>query len=788
MLVLTLLLFMNACSAQSQYAKTVGGTNRDYGESAVKTTDGGYAMTGWTNSFGTVSVDLFLIKFNYLGFVEWSKLVGGTSGDIGYSIIQTNNGGFAVAGYTTSYGAGGADLFLVKFDSLGSVVWAKAIGGTLDDEGISVVQTFDGGFAVAGGTLNFGAGNWDLFLVKFTSSGSVDWAKSIGGPNWDWGWSIIQTSDSGYVIVGYTQSFGAGSYDLFIVKLTSTGSLDWVKAIGGTDLDYGRSIIQTSDDGYAVVGWTHSFGAGWNDLFLVKLNSEGSIDWTRAVGGTDMEGGSSIVQTTDDGYVVTGGTGSFGIGTSDLFLVKFNSSGAVEWSRAVGGEYDDMGHSVVQTTDGGYAVAGYTTSFDADSSDLFLVKFDSDGNTCIGEEVFPTIMDITPNIVSPSPTITDIYPTITDVIPTLIDVTPTTTEICTDMSGSLTIFTRWVNSCSWFSCWVRNNSPTEIAESTWVAITPLYGASCLLSISCDTLSYDCIADTASFVYSINISPDDSSYVTFFFCPNPACAEGDSICFRDEVFTSNPMLTGDVDTLCFELDDCDSCWIIDESCAFFHEPVPPDWIVVPCDSPVCFLWSECCWNAHCWEDTIFLFYDLYVDDSVIAESLYCCPEDICDSFISIPFDEIPLCPYYPEPGDTHIFYLIAYSDCDSFFSDTFHIVALPCCAPAITWVECPLPCWNFSSCADQTAMFGIIDTSGVGIDTMRVFFSEIILHIHGDTDTITLNEPSTELSFSGDIAELDSIVANITDIWMDGDSIVIMLDSVFSNDGCKIFPP
>ncbi|RKZ33755.1 hypothetical protein DRQ33_03600 [bacterium] len=365
------------------------------------------------------------------------------------------------------------------------------------------------------------------------------------------------------------------------------------------------------------------------------------------------------------------------------------------------------------------------------------------------------------------------------------DTTMIIVEDCVD--EGLIVYPRWVEPCSWFSFWVRNDHPTEIAESTWVAISPIGGERCLLYIECDTLSYDCLADTAAFVYGTDIASGDSSYVTFFFCPNPdSCAEGDSICFRAEAFTSNPSVPTDVDTLCFQLDDCDSCWQIDDYCMIFHDP--DDWVVVPCDSPVCFLWSECCWQQHCWGDTIFRFFDLYVDDSIIAESLYCCPEWICDSFINIPFDEPPLCPYYPEPGDTHTFYLIGYSDCDSNYSDTLHIIAEPCCAPAITWLECPFPCWKYSSCSQQAILFGIMDTAGLRIDTMRTYFTEIVFHSDGEVDTYYIHEPNPELLFTGNIVTLDSLIAQITGNWEDGDSVVFQLDSIFSVDSCLIYPP
>jgi len=315
-------------------------------------------------------------------------------------------------------------------DSCPMEIFCTAIGGTSDDVGYSVVQTTDGGFAVAGYTDSFGAGSRDFFLVKFSSSGAVSWAKAIGGTEYDRCASVVQTTDGGFAVAGRTSSFGAGGWDFFLVKFSSAGALEWSRTAGGMDADYGYSVVQTTDGGFAVAGYTNSFGAGDYDLFLVKFTSTGAVEWSRAVGGTNYDDGYSVVQTTDGGFAVAGRTESFGAGSADFFLVKFSSAGAVEWSRAVGGTNDDYGLSVVQTTDGGFAVAGYTNSFGAGSYDLFLVKFGILGETCCGEEVFPTIASPSPGEASPSPSEASPSPAVWSVTPTVTDVTPIVTEIC----------------------------------------------------------------------------------------------------------------------------------------------------------------------------------------------------------------------------------------------------------------------------------------------------------------------------------------------------------------------
>jgi len=415
-------------------ARAIGGTNSDKGWSVVQTSDGGFVVAGYTRSFGAGSSDLFLVKFNSSDSVQWAKAVGGTNDDYGYSVIQTSDSGLVVAGYTESFGAGYDDLFLVKFNSSGSVQWAKAVGGTGYDYGYSVVQTSDSGFVVAGYTYSFGAGSGDLFLVKFNSSGSVQWAKAVGGTGWDYGHSVIQTSDSGLVVVGLTMSYGVLYHaiicDLFLVKFNSSGSVQWAKAVGGTNLDFGESVIETSDSGLVVAGYTGSYGAGGDNLFIVKFNSSGSVQWAKAVGGTSGDYGNSVIQTSDSGFVVAGYTRSFGAGNEDLFLVKFNSSGSMQWAKAVGGANDDEGYSVIQASNSGLVVSGYTQSFGAGSSDLFLVKFGSDGSCCIGTSVTPTVTTVSPTVNSPSPSTATPTPTVTTVSPTVTNVSPTETDCC----------------------------------------------------------------------------------------------------------------------------------------------------------------------------------------------------------------------------------------------------------------------------------------------------------------------------------------------------------------------
>jgi uncharacterized delta-60 repeat protein len=431
---IVLLLFAGLCPAQTQFARAVGGAGYDKGCSGAQTFDGGYIVTGVTSSFGSGDNDLFLSKFNSAGELTWARTGGGALRDGGNSVVQTSDGGYIVTGWTMSFGTGFEDLFIGKFNSFGGLTWAKTMGGADLYLGHSVAPTFDGGYIVTG---SFSAGlDYDLFLSKFNSFGDLTWAKTVGGADLDLGFSVAPTSDGGYIVTGETQSFGAGVRDLFLAKFNSTGDLTWAKTVGGMNTDRGYSVAPTSDGGYIVTGYTDSFGAGLSDLFVAKFNSTGDLTWAKNVGGTNNDRGYSVTLTSDGGYIVTGETESFGAGNFDLFLCKFNSSGDLTWAKTVGGALWDEGKSVAPTSDGGYIVTGRTRSFGT-GCDLFLVKFDSDGNSCIGSAAFPTVMDITPSVDSVSPTVTVPSLSISGVTPTITNVVPTITVICTDISEVL---------------------------------------------------------------------------------------------------------------------------------------------------------------------------------------------------------------------------------------------------------------------------------------------------------------------------------------------------------------
>lgn len=404
-----LLVITSNVNAQNQFQIAIGGIGEERANSIIQTADGGYAAAGTVHSFGALDYGVYIVKLDAGGTLQWSRIVDGTNTDRAFSIIQTTDGGYAVAGYTNSFGAGQNDFYIVKLTSTGTFQWNKTVGGTGDDYASSILQTTDGGYAVSGYTNSFGAGETDFYIVKLSGSGAVQWSRTIGGANSERGNSIIQTTDGGYAVSGSTQSYGAGGEDCCIVKLSNSGSLQWIRTIGGTGNDYAYCMTQTTDGGYAMAGSTESFGAGNRDVYIVKLSSSGTLQWSRSAGGTSYDIAFSIIQTIDGGYATAGTTHSFGAGGEDFCIFKFDAGGTLQWRRTVGGANDEEAFSIIQTADSGYVVAGYTMSFGAGNFDMYIVKLDASGHTC-GNTTSPSATSSTGGILG-NPTCTVSSPT-----------------------------------------------------------------------------------------------------------------------------------------------------------------------------------------------------------------------------------------------------------------------------------------------------------------------------------------------------------------------------------------
>ncbi len=336
--------------------------------------------------------------------IEWQKSLGGTNGDAASSIVQTSDGGFIVAGNSKSndgditehHGAAGSDdYWITKLDHTGTIEWQKSFGGTSADAAFSIEPTTDGGYIVTGytasndGDVSNVNGSLDCWVVKLLSNGTIDWQKALGGSGVDYGVSIKQTNN-GYIVASTSYSADgditahhgtSATTDIWIAKLDNSGTLQWQKSLGGDGRDFVSSIGVTSDGGFIISGKSDSTSGdvtgihGSDDAWIVKIDSIGTIEWQKSLGGTDSDALLSVRQTSDGGYVMAGTsssnngdvTGHHGTSANtDYWVVKLHSNGDIAWQKSLGGTANDGGTGIWQNSDGGYFVAGHSFSNDGD--------------------------------------------------------------------------------------------------------------------------------------------------------------------------------------------------------------------------------------------------------------------------------------------------------------------------------------------------------------------------------------------------------------------------------------
>lgn len=356
------------------WSRTYGGAEWDLAYSLQQTADGGYIIVGNTSSFGIGTPkyeNVYMIKTDSLGDTLWTRVYGGPGYDEGKSVDQTMDGGYVVAG-NTALGDSlqwGVNVRLIKTDSLGDTLWTQIYGGMYWDNAASVQQLADTGFIIVGSTESYGAGHTDVWLLRTDPHGDTLWTRTYGESGYDWGNSVQQTNDGGYIV------FGILSYDMWLLKLDSVGDTIWTQTYGGSAGDYGKGVQQTYDGGYILVGDTRSFGAGNRDIYLIKTDSLGDTLWTQTYGDTGLELGSFVYATSDTGYAITGFTNSFGPGS--FYVMKTDSIGDTLWTMRFGSAGNDDGASIKETADGCYIAVGWRVVGPGDF-DIYLIKIASD--------------------------------------------------------------------------------------------------------------------------------------------------------------------------------------------------------------------------------------------------------------------------------------------------------------------------------------------------------------------------------------------------------------------------
>ncbi|WP_239000238.1 hypothetical protein [Hyunsoonleella ulvae] len=414
----------NIVSKTVSFVRTLGGSLNESAQSVLKTTDGGYAILGYTQSIdGDIinktneSFDFWLLKFDKDDTLQWQRNYGGTDDDRGLDIIQTQNGGYAILGYSKSIdgnlteNAGANDFWVCKLNASGTIIWQKSYGFLGADIGYALTETNDNGYLITGvldvsasngqgnskanGTLHAGGDYW---AIKLDTNGEKQWSKFFGGTFTDTPYDVVQTKNDNYIIVGSSDSDDVdiknnkGTYDFWVVNISEDGNLLWEKSFGGSEIDEAWGVTISNDDNLIIIGDTRSGDKdvsknnGAADIFVIKISTDGDLLWEKSFGGTNFDTARSITKTSDGGFLISGNSRSSDIdltnnnGQNDALVLKLSNSGNLEWQKTIGGSNTDLAFDVTELSDGTVIVVGESNSSDIDIpenkgfSDLLIFK------------------------------------------------------------------------------------------------------------------------------------------------------------------------------------------------------------------------------------------------------------------------------------------------------------------------------------------------------------------------------------------------------------------------------
>ena len=361
------------------FSKTYGSENmNEVGNSILQNHDSSFVI------LGEIDDDILLYKTDRGGNIEWQQSFGGSQKDEANHITKTSDGGYIISGTTKSYGLGGSDIWLIKTDFNGSIDWNAYLGTVYDDYAGQVIETSDGGFLIIGDKHNIETGHNDIWLIKTNSQGDSLWTKTYGDENSDYGADILAHENGGFIILGSTESFGIGGKDIWLIKIDADGNEEWNKTYGDGSDDIGQSIIMTYDNGFLIRYMIESYGQGNTSVGLLRLSANGDQLWTRTIGGSNGISGSSLKRIGDDEYIMICSLFDNGENTYDIYVIKINDSGDILWDATFGSKENDLGMGIIGTLDNGFAIIGSTNNFgngNKNSSDVWLIKTNSSGFT-----------------------------------------------------------------------------------------------------------------------------------------------------------------------------------------------------------------------------------------------------------------------------------------------------------------------------------------------------------------------------------------------------------------------
>jgi uncharacterized delta-60 repeat protein len=373
-----LMTFTSFISLSAQWAKTYGGNKGDNALLIQQTKDGGYIVAGDSYSYGAAYYDLLILKLDSNGAIEWQNYYRSSYYKNLLFVEQTNDEGYLVACNGRSFSQE-YEIWIIKLNSAGALEVQFCLGRVIDNIVYCFQQTSDRGFILGGAYLSLTGGKNNIWISRLTSTADIVWQRLYSGSDDDSLRSIQQTSDGAYIVAGNTLSSSAQDNDIWVLKLSSAGDIEWQRTYGGANDDSLSNIKQTSGGGYIIGGETRSFGAGEDDIWIIKLNPSGEIEWQRTYGGSNEDFIYNIRQTNDGGYIVGGNTQSFGAGAKDFWILRLTPSGDIEWQKTFGTLLDEEANSIQQTSDGGYVIAGNISAFGAGSNDFLVLKLLADG-------------------------------------------------------------------------------------------------------------------------------------------------------------------------------------------------------------------------------------------------------------------------------------------------------------------------------------------------------------------------------------------------------------------------
>ncbi|MFN6037466.1 MAG: hypothetical protein ACK452_03280, partial [Bacteroidota bacterium] len=362
---------------------------------AIEISSGGYMIAAMNEkSFG--DTDIYILRTDINGDTIWTKSFGGNFSEYPNMILETTGGNFLILGYTKSFGAGNNDIYLIKIDINGNILWTKSYGDIGDDEGKDIIATTDGNYIITGRSNSPGNLNYDAFLKKIDPNGNILWENNYGGNQYETSRSVKECIGGGYIIAGQTNSYGSGNGDVFLVRTDANGNFQWSKTFGGSNIDDGNAVIENTDSSIIIAAETNSYGSGNMDVWVIKTDKNGNVVWDQTFGGIDKDVSKTMRPTSDGGYIIGAISRSFGWINPEMWLIKIDANGILQWTRSFGSWDHEHCHSAREVSDGGFISVGNSKSYGPVSKIMFI-KLDQNGTTNLNANKTQNTFKIYPN-------------------------------------------------------------------------------------------------------------------------------------------------------------------------------------------------------------------------------------------------------------------------------------------------------------------------------------------------------------------------------------------------------